>query len=112
MKLYRLFFFCVPLLLCAFAAGQSSVTADAPAKIQKEKHEAMVEHAKTLLEKKASLPAELAGVEKSLVKLDNGEDVNPGATLTSGSTTFYNGCGCCVTLSNITGTTTGSLTSQ
>lgn len=98
------------LLFCGIAGAQSaSVVEQAKEKIVKEKHERMVQHAKTLLEKKASLEAELATVNAKLEKLENGQDVKVDAP-SSESITFVgssNICGYC-TLNGCCCTTAGS----
>lgn len=95
------------LFLCGIAAAQSaSVVDEAKAKITKQKHETMVEHAKSLLEKKSELEAELATVNAKLEKLENGQDVKVeeagGFAFTGATTTSYVACcyGSCACLSH------------
>jgi len=48
---------------------------EAKTKIAKQKHDAIVQHAKDLLERKEELEKELAEIDAKLAKLANGEDV-------------------------------------
>lgn len=83
MKLHRIIF----VIALAIPLFGQSVVDEAKTKIEKQKHEAMVCHAKKLLERKSEIEAELAKIDSNLADLASGKDVKVEAS--PSGLTFY-----------------------
>lgn len=88
----RIFRVALIVVLALPAFGQSVVD-EAKTKIEKQKHEAMVCYAKSLLEQKAEVEAKLAEIDGKLARLAKGEDVKIDSAygLTSSGPIYYSG---------------------
>ena len=113
MKRFVVVIVSVILLFSCFGYAQSAgIVSEAQTKLSKERHEALVEKAKSLLQDKERLTAELAAVNAKLDKLDKGEDIQqPETSNSTGALTFYSYPNyCCNCLTTSTALTSGSFT--